>query len=291
MSVGLRYGALVGCTLFVFTNFVACGAQMYQVSMRGDHDTTRAHPGSTDPRSPQFGLHAPNGWATLPIDFKVGNSMNPDQVTGLKNAIRSWELAVGKKLFRFSGVHGGVDGDSFPDLYSSLRDQINGEYIDADWDKTAKGSQVLATTIWNTSAADDFTIDTADIRYNSQHYILGDALTLRSSQTREVVDMESLALHELGHLLGLSHVPKSNDSSSIMNPQLFIGEGLVNRRLSSGDLRRVQQIYGCEGEACDITTTVMRISKLKGDHAEGERVVSSGVGSEGLDATNADDDN
>jgi len=81
---------------------------------------------------------------------------------------------------------------------------------------------------------------------------MGDSLTARATKDREVVDMESVSLHELGHLLGLSHVEPDHDSDSIMNPSLFIGEGLTSRRLSKQDIMRIQQIYGCEGKACDV---------------------------------------
>ena len=262
MSVGLKYIALVGSTLLIFTNFVACGAQMYQVSMRGDHDTQRSHPDAHNPKSNRYGLHASHGWVQLPIRFKVGSKMDRGQINGLRNAMTSWESAVGKKLFEFGGVHQNVEGDSFPDLFSSLTDRVNGNYLDHDWLKTKKDDGILATTIWQNSAGDDESIETADIRYNLQHYVLGDALEMRKKDTREVVDMESLALHELGHLLGLTHIEADVDSQSIMNPVLYVGEGLINRRLSVGDLERVQRIYGCDGSACDVEKTVQKISRL-----------------------------
>lgn len=273
MSVGLKYIALVGSTLLIFTNFVACGAQMYQVSMRGDHDTKRSHPDAHNPKSNRYGLHASHGWVQLPIRFKVGSKMDSGQIKGLRNAMTSWESAVGKKLFEFGGVHQNVEGDSFPDLFSSLTDRVNGNYLDHDWLKTKKDDIILATTIWQNSARDDESIETADIRYNLQHYVLGDALEMRKKDTREVVDMESLALHELGHLLGLTHIEVDVDSQSIMNPVLYVGEGLINRRLSVGDLERVQRIYGCQGSACDLEKTVQKISRLKTDEPPADETV------------------
>ena len=68
--------------------------------------------------------------------------------------------------------------------------------------------------------------------------------------------MQSLAIHELGHLLGLAHVEEGVDPVSVMNPSLFIGEGLTARKLSRGDITRIQTIYGCEGSACDIDSLI-----------------------------------
>ncbi|NBQ53608.1 MAG: hypothetical protein EBU49_08520, partial [Proteobacteria bacterium] len=165
MNVGVRYGFVVGCVAFIFGNFIACGAQMYRVSMSDDHNASQVSAASSDPSSPVYGLHSPHGWIKLPIEFKVGNRMEPEQKSGLLAAMKTWEIATGKALFKYVGVQDGVDGDSFPDLYSSLKDAVNGQYLDANWKKTGKPDVVLATTIWNNSNQDSAAISTADIRF------------------------------------------------------------------------------------------------------------------------------
>ncbi len=253
-----KYLAGVGGVLLIFGNFVACGTQMYQVSVEEDLDTTRvaqANPEHDDPESTLYGIHATDGWKQTPIPFRFGAEMNEDQKVHLLAAIKKWEWAVGKKLFQLEGTHDAVDGDTFEDLYSSLEDDINGHYRDNDWSKTAKPDYVLATTIWNNGRRQS-EITKADIRFNTQHYIIGDSLVLRANEDQEVVDMQSLALHEIGHLLGLAHVDEEVDSLSIMNPSLFIGEGLTSRELSRGDIERIQMIYGCNGHACNIDSLV-----------------------------------
>ena len=262
MGFGLRYSFAVGVVAYVFGFFVACGAQMYQVPLEDDHDKSKIAAEASDPNSPTFGLHSPRGFLKLPITFKVGHQMNEQQKAGLIAAMKTWEIAVGKQLFEFTGVHENTDGDSFPDLYSSLRDGINGNYLDADWKKTGKPEIVLATAIWNNSPRDSAAIDTADIRFNVEDYLVGDALVIKgvyedsSGKFKDPVDMQTLSLHELGHLLGLTHVSSEADSVSIMNPYVYIGEGLTNRHLSAGDIERIQKIYGCLGEACDIDKAV-----------------------------------
>jgi hypothetical protein len=253
-----KYLVLFLATTGVFMNFIACGAQMYKVSMENDFPEDKVTVAAKDPQSPYYGIHALRGWVDLPIKFTMSAALAPDQQKGLVDAMKTWERAIGKQLFDFSGQDD-RDGDYFPDLYSSLTDFVNGHYKDYNWDKTGKDPIVLATTIWNNNARDSSIISTADIRYNSQHYIIGDSLTLRSESSREVVDMESLALHELGHLLGLAHVSDQIDSFSIMNASLFIGEGLSSRRISRGDILRIQQIYGCYGEACDVDELVRQL--------------------------------
>jgi hypothetical protein len=256
----IRYLAFVGGTVALFVNFVACGAQMYQVSLKDDTQVLEAE--EKDPSSPLFGLHSPKGWRSLPIHFKVDGSLDAEQKAGLVKAMTTWEMAVGKKLFVFEGIHSGVTGDSFSDLYSSLDDRVNGHYLDEHWDKTGKPQVVLATTIWDNDPEDVKKILTADIRFNSNYYVIGNALKAVADRNREVVDMQTLALHELGHLLGLTHIPGNVDSESVMSSTVFIGEGLTNRKLSKGDLERVQRIYGCEGTACDVEQTLSLINSL-----------------------------
>ena len=244
--------------MFSFVNFVACGSQLYQVSVRDDLDTSRvsrANPQYADPESALYGIHASSGWQSLPISFRLGTDMDYGQKQELLAAMQKWEWATGRSLFRYIGTHQGTNGDTFKDLFSSLGDEINGHYIDEDWDKTSKPNYVLATTIWN-NTSDYSEIATADIRFNSQHYVIGDSLLVESEANRQVVDMQSLAIHELGHLLGLAHVEEGVDPVSVMNPSLFIGEGLTARKLSRGDITRIQTIYGCEGSACDIDSLI-----------------------------------
>lgn len=266
-----RYiGALSGI-MVTFSAFVACGTQMYKAKLDEDiqisNQKTAAAPGLHDKSSTGYGIHAPQGWVNLPINFKFGEGLSSPQKVELMAAMKRWEWAVGKTLWSFEGLHKGVTGDSFKDLYSSLNDATNGHYFDANWTKTQKPEYVLATTIWN-NGNDYSTIAKADIRFNEEFYVIGDAMEIEGTDTKEVVDMQSLALHELGHFLGLGHVDEDVDSLSIMNPTLFIGEGLTTRKLARSDIERIQQIYGCEGRACDIDELLKEQEEANWDKLE-----------------------
>ena len=247
---------LVGMFVIVcgFAQFVACGTQLYRVSVKDDHDhaiVAKSNPDANNPKAASYGIHALSGWEKIPIPFRFGADLSYDQKLQLIAAIKTWEWAVGRNLFTYEGIHEDTTGDSFDDLYSSLNDTINGHYGDRNWKKTAKPEQVLATTIWKNSGQ-EAQINRADIRFNEEFYVIGDSLVLASEDDKPVVDMQSLALHELGHLLGLSHVDESVDELSVMNPTLFVGEGLTYRYLSRGDIERIQMIYGCRNTSCDI---------------------------------------
>ncbi len=268
MNLIAKYSLITGVLVGAFTNFIACGSQLYKASLADDNgpeEPTQSEANSADPTSTEFGLHAPSGWVNLPVIYKSDRTLSDVQLKALQLAMKTWETAVGKPLFEYKGVHGSITGDSFPDLFSSLSDKINGQYMDTNWSKTGKSKQVLATTIWSNPNNAYQLIDNADIRYNSDLYLITDAIRNSPTDEREVVDMQSLATHELGHLLGLSHIKDSYDSSSIMNPSLIIGEGLATRSISVGDVKRVQKIYGCYGTACDAELTARTIMQ-SGEH-------------------------
>jgi hypothetical protein len=201
-----------------------------------------------------LGIHAPKGWSQLPIPYKLSNEMSAEQRAHLVAAMNIWEKAAGKKLFAYVGLDS-KKGDDFKDLYSSLNDTTNGHYLDTNWKKTGKADYVLATTIWTNGASSEVMLQ-SDIRFNNECYLFGDSLKLDGEPAREIVDLQSLALHELGHLLGLGHITEEQDDDSIMNPALFIGKGLTSRTLSKGDFERIHAIYGCKGKACDIEAMV-----------------------------------
>jgi len=276
---GFRYAALLAVVMTLFITFVACGSQLYQVSLHGDsgsrQSATQRNSGSTggalmgsgpegnaDPKSANFGLHAPGGWHTMPIHYRLDKSMPSQQIAQIQKAMHTWEIATGKTLFVFDGLHQGVTGNSFKDLYSSLDDEINGLYSDENWAKTGKPTVVLATTIWDNDTADASKILTADIRYNDAYYVFGDALVIKPLGSREVVDLQTVATHELGHFLGLIHVDANVDSHSIMVASLYIGQGLTTRAISAGDITRIQKIYGCSGTACNVAQTQALIEKM-----------------------------
>jgi hypothetical protein len=213
--------------------------------MRVDDDLGSFGAANHSAGSNLMGVHSSKGWTNrLPIHFKSAASMTPDMLNQLRTAMKSWELAVGKTLFAYDGTES-REGNSFPDLYAPLSDVINGHYLDLTWAaSTRKPKTVLATCIWENDTKDARYISKADIRYNSESYVFGDTLTEYSQGERIIVDMESLALHELGHLLGLTHISTDEDRYSVMNPALFIGEGMITRKLSRGDLDRIRSIYG-----------------------------------------------
>ena len=250
MTILQKYLGLFCGLLGLFVLAVACGTEGYKVPVDEDTDYRPriARPGGgtqviASKRSAIFGIHSPGGWPSLPIQYWFGEKMDEGHKKAFQDAAKAWSDASGIKLFEEEGVHHKT-GDDFIDLYSSLDDSYNGTYLDDDWQKTGKPEITLATTIWyNTDDGEG--ILSADIRMNSEAYDFADALEDQEGE-KPLVDTMSLILHEMGHLLGLSHVPESEDPYSVMNPSIFIGEGLQNRSLSQGDLERIRKVYSSD---------------------------------------------
>lgn len=256
--MNIRYILLSAAIFVLFAHFIACGAQFYQVSMQDDIDGNKVNAESAKLNS-EAGIHSPDGW-DLPVQYKAGDDIRDDQIAELKAAMNLWEMATGKVLFEYQGHDRGTTGNNFPDLYSSLTDAVNGHYMDDPWSKTQKKREVLATTIWDNDASGR-KVTKADIRYNSTYFTFGDAQVMQSAGAKEIVDMQSLALHELGHLLGLTHIASADDRYSVMSASLFIGEGFVTRCPSKGDVERIQKIYGCSGNACNVDMVMKEFTK------------------------------
>lgn len=239
------YLGIVSVVSATLGGFVACGAQTYRVPIHGNEPEGGTNPSSNIQAASNLeGVHSSSGWQKhLPIHFKTSNEIPDDVVKELRKAMHTWELAVGKQLFVYDGIEQ-KKGADFKSLYAPLDDTVNGHYFDFNWSTaTGKSWTVLATTIWENDTVDPTSISKADIRYNLENYIFGDTINQYSEGSRTIVDMESLALHELGHLLGLKHIDESEDRYSVMNPSLYIGEGMTTRRLSYQDIARIRKVY------------------------------------------------
>lgn len=252
-SILMVYLFIVGMASSVLGGFIACGAQSYRVSIH-DNDPdyiSKQQTGNAEKCESNCDLnliHSKKGWK-IPISFYVSEEISDDVSLQLQKAMTTWEAAVGKKLFNYKGKDT-KKGSDFNSLLLPLNDNINSHYFDYSWAKnTGKSSRVLATTIWESDNNDTEILVKADIRFNAQNYVLDDSIKKFSSGEKIIVDLESLALHELGHFLGLNHVTEDIDKDSVMNPSLFIGEGMFTRSPSDGDIDRIRSIYGIGDES------------------------------------------
>lgn len=144
-------------------------------------------------------------------------------------AVGTWN-AVGPALIGMGAVGGaGVAGTS--DAFNVI-----------DWGGGLPPGVLAVTYVW--SHVPSGRIQEADIRFNDVDYIWqnagGHALAMKGKP-----DIQTVAMHELGHVLGLGHASVSglfNSPGAVMNPYLFlnddiwiVGAGAQNCGASVGD--------------------------------------------------------
>jgi hypothetical protein len=200
---------------------------------------------------------------SLPVAVYYDRELSDLQLLAVELAIEDWETATGINLIELIGPDDALDKFTIDGLYSTLGDDRNSIFLFPNWAVSGKDPGTLATTVWE-SPAQSADISQGDIFFNVDHYNYSegprqpDDVDLRTN-----VDMKTVTLHELGHFLGLPHVPAGTDPDSIMGPTLRVGVNAIEKPLSRGDVVRIQEKYGCGGDAsyCDIEEIIDRLRK------------------------------
>ncbi len=157
----------------------------------------------------------------LPVVLYIHESVPKEFVPQIESAIKTWELAVGYPLFKMASAS--LEGPLKP-----RQDGFNIIYWMDTWEDSKDKEQGRTSIYWMGDQ-----IKEADIRINAKDFTyytaFSDSSDLAvstdtnnpqgsSSTTHpKSIHFESLILHELGHVLGLSHTEQGN---SVMAPTL-----------------------------------------------------------------------
>ena len=157
----------------------------------------------------------------VPVVLYIDSSVPSEHFDDIKNAATVWNKQVGREVIKIGGY---VETDGKP-----AQDNHNVIYYMDTWENDKSNEQARTTVYW---AGDR--IYEADIRLNAKDFTFSHGQNL----VRTDVDMESLVLHEFGHVLGLAH---SNSSPSVMARSL--PNATARRTLSENDQESIKCEY------------------------------------------------
>jgi len=158
----------------------------------------------------------------LPVLLYIHNSVPTQAYGSIDRAVQEFNSHFNREIFRVAAR--GVGGDLAPkkDGYSTI-------YWFNTWDQKKSNEQARTTIQW--VGAEIFE---ADMRINAVNF----SYYFGTGETFSGLDLESLLVHELGHVLGQEH---SVTTGSVM--YFSLGQGQVRRKLNDQDLANLKCEY------------------------------------------------
>ncbi|MEY4615966.1 MAG: hypothetical protein RJB66_926 [Pseudomonadota bacterium] len=133
----------------------------------------------------------------VPIPLLVHADFPREHLPALDRAIQVWESAAGHRLFA-------IINTSFRDNDAPTKDNRSVIYWMRSWESEKKTEQARTSIYWIGEQ-----IREADLKVNAKDF----SFYSDSPQQNSEVHLESLLIHELGHVLGLRH---NDDGGSVM---------------------------------------------------------------------------
>lgn len=155
------------------------------------------------------------------VDIELHKSIPPEMIPAIESAIKVWEMAEGRPLFRIANRN--VDGPLSP-----RQDGKNIIYWMGTWEAEKATEQARTSVYWVGDR-----IREADIRINKKDFSFYVDQPAKSTD----IHLESLLVHELGHVLGLRH---KDDAPSVM--ATYLASHTLRDKLTESD----QQNLKCE---------------------------------------------
>ena len=136
-------------------------------------------------------------WQSLPIEIGIDESVPFQAEAAIRDAAGKWEAVLGQPVFVFHASR----GVKLEQDFTSVIYWNTGEYQQPTEQQAVTKSNWYGPRIYD-----------ADIVVNAHNF----TLSVGHSLVPNAVDLESLMIHELGHVLGIGHIT----NGGTMNPKL-----------------------------------------------------------------------
>jgi hypothetical protein len=155
------------------------------------------------------------------IPLFIHESFPAEMLPGLQRAMSRWDQVLGRPVFRI--VQTGYQSAG------PAQDGVNVVYWMKTWEDNKSTEQARTSVYW---VGDQ--IKEADIRINNKNF----SFYLDGSGQPGLVHLESLLVHELGHVLGLKH---RDEAGSVM--ATYLASQTQRTAISAMDLKDVKCEY------------------------------------------------
>ncbi len=169
---------------------------------------------------PYVWLHPPSPVITFRVNENIPDCTG--EGAAVQTAASTWGSAGALFSFAYAGPTSAI---------SSSLDGVN----DISWNYLGAGDTVGVTTTWH-NVSTGYLVE-FDIEFNSYHW-----WSTASNPTYPYFDVQTIALHELGHAVGLADLYNSSDSAAVMYG--YGTPGTKRRTLTADDISGIKAIYG-----------------------------------------------
>lgn len=172
---------------FIFGGLIAC--EKGPALGPGD-DNTLASAAQADCGFLQNSYGERISWkGNIPVVLKIHKSYPEEFIETLEKAAQHWNEAAGMTLFRFQR-------DETLATDAVTKDQINTIHWMTEWAEAQRLQQAITNLYWRGNRLYE-----ADIAVDNKYF----SFFTETPSTSYDVHLESLLVHELGHVLGLKH--------------------------------------------------------------------------------------
>lgn len=200
--------------------------------------------------------------ANTPLQMRISQNFSADEKQKMEDMQSEWNNS-GTQLTFFATSSTAVANKAPANLQDFYDDEL-GIYKMSTWYSEIGASSLAVTQFFairrNVGTATEFMeIIHADILFNDQNF------DFATDGSPGKYDLPSIALHELGHVLGLKH---ESSLSSIMYP--YLATATLHRTLPALDIDNIRDLYGASRSALSVSTHALQsLPPLEGSMVRG----------------------